>query len=445
MSIRLKIDQLDLPTRQKITKELNFKVGGDDKKRFSGVTNRFKSQYITPYLINKETSEVYLPFSYALGAKPPGAEGSALEGISGTKRPERKDYKPIDIKFQQPLRESQKQVRDEIITTINKTGSCVLSFYPGFGKTSLSIYLASKIGLKTVVIVHRLILIQQWIESIEKFCPGATHSVIKSKYKPGDLVADFLLVNATNVEKIGMAAFVDVGLLVVDEIHTIATESLSKSLFYITPRYLIGLSATPHRADGMDVLLDVYFGKIKISRKLYRPHIIYRIDTGFVPEVKYNSSGTVDWCSVIEFQSNNQERNNMIVELCRKNPDRFILILCKRISQAEYLLSKLQVLGEPTTSLLGGRTEYDKNARIMVATVQKCGVGFDFSKLDTLILATDVKEYFVQYLGRIMRHPEGVEPLVFDIVDDNPILKRHFNVRKKVYLEAGGIIKKSKP
>jgi superfamily II DNA or RNA helicase len=135
----------------------------------------------------------------------------------------------------------------------------------------------------------------------------------------------------------------------------------------------------------------------------------------------------------------------MIVDLCRKNPDRFILILCKRISQAEYLLSKLQALGEPTTSLLGGRTEYDKNARIMVATVQKCGVGFDFSKLNTLILATDVQEYFVQYLGRIMRHPDGVEPLVFDIVDDNPILKRHFNVRKKVYLQAGGIIKKSKP
>ena len=432
MSIKLKINELDLPTRQKITKDLNFKVGENkNKKRFSYGA---PSVYIKPYLINKETSEVFLPFNYS------------LTQLANTKRPERKDYTSIDIKFQQPLRDIQKEVRDEIISTINKSGSCVLSFYPGFGKTSMSIYLSSKIGLKTLVIVHRLILIEQWIESIVKFCPGATYSVIKPKFKKEHLNADFLIVNAVNVEKIGLEAFRDIGFLVVDEIHTIATETLSKSLFYITPRYLIGLSATPTRPDGMDILLDAYFGKIQITRKLHRPHIVYRIDTQYEPELKYSSSGTVDWGSVIEFQSNNIERNNMIVELTQKFPERYILILCKRISQAEYLIKKLQDIGDKVTSLLGSNTQYDRNARVMVATVQKCGVGFDFSKLNTLILAADVQEYFVQYLGRIMRtqatpNSSATTPMVFDLVDDNSILKRHFNVRKKVYKEAGGTIK----
>jgi superfamily II DNA or RNA helicase len=234
-------------------------------------------------------------------------------------------------------------------------------------------------------------------------------------------------------------AFRDVGFLVVDEIHTVATETLSKCLFYITPRYLIGLSATPTRSDGMDILLDVYFGDVKITKKLYRPHTVYRINTNLEPELKYSNSGTVDWSSVIDFQSNTVERNDMIVDITQQLPDRYILILCKRISQAEYLVGKLEKLGDKVTSLVGSNTQYDRSARVMVATVQKCGVGFDWDKLNTLILATDVQEYFVQYLGRVMRTPQG-NPIVFDLVDDNNILNRHFSIRKKVYKETGGHI-----
>lgn len=431
MSIKLKIDKLSLQVRQKITKDLNFKVGGGDDKN-KKKNNFFRSganSYIKPYLIDKETSQVFLPFNYT------------LTQIPESSRPDRSIYSPINIKFQQSLRDGQKEVKDEIIATINKTGSCVLSFYPGFGKTSLSIYLASKIRLKTLVIVHRLVLIDQWIESISKFCPGATYGVIKPKFKKEHLERDFLVVNAINVEKIGAEAFRDIGFLVVDEIHTIATETLSKSLFYITPRYLVGLSATPTRPDGMESLLDVYFGTIRITKKLHRAHTVYKIETDFEPEVRYTNSGTVDWNSIIEFQSGSVDRNNMIVDIVQKFGDRYILILCKRICQAEYLIKKLQELGDNVTSLIGSATQYDRGARVMVATVQKCGVGFDFSKLNTLILAADVQEYFVQYLGRIMRTQED-HPLVFDIVDKNSILKRHFSTRKKVYLGAGGVIKK---
>ena len=75
-----------------------------------------------------------------------------------------------------------------------------------------------------------------------------------------------------------------------------------------------------------------------------------------------------------------------------------------------------------------------------MATVQKAGVGFDHPRLNSLILASDVEEYFIQYLGRVMR-TEKVEPFIFDLVDDNPILKKHYYTRRKIYLEHGGIIK----
>ena len=119
------------------------------------------------------------------------------------------------------------------------------------------------------------------------------------------------------------------------------------------------------------------------------------------------------------------------------------MVLCKRISQAKYLISKLEEEKVDVTSLLGNNNNFDEKSRVLVATVQKCGVGFSHSVLNTLVIATDMEEYFIQYLGRVMRTEEG-EPIVFDIIDKHPILKKHFSTRKKVYEESGGVIKKFK-
>ena len=54
-----------------------------------------------------------------------------------------------------------------------------------------------------------------------------------------------------------------------------------------------------------------------------------------------------------------------------------------------------------------------------------------------------MEEYFIQYLARVMR-TEAVEPIIFDLVDNQKGLKKHFGQRKKVYLKAGGIIKEKK-
>ena len=64
---------------------------------------------------------------------------------------------------------------------------------------------------------------------------------------------------AQNMKKMGRDVFSKIGFVIIDEIHAIMAESLSESMFYVSPRYLLGLSATPTRPDGMDGLLD-WFG-----------------------------------------------------------------------------------------------------------------------------------------------------------------------------------------
>ena len=217
-------------------------------------------------------------------------------------------------------------------------------------------------------------------------------------------------------------------------------ETLSRCLQYVYPRYLIGLTATPYRPDGLDILLNLYFGQNKIIRQLYKKHTVYKVNTGFKPKVEKTMQGRVNWNSILEAQASNEDRNELIIKIIQKFNDRNFLVLVKRVDQGKYLLEKLKQTGESVTDLIGSNQNFDHDARILIGTCQKVGVGFDHSKLDTLLLATDLEEYFVQYLGQIFRTKDN-EPIIFDIVDDNSILNKHFNTRQKVYKELGGTVK----
>lgn len=435
MSVKINIKQLSNEFRKKVAKDLEITI--KPKKTFGMFDKNKPPKTIYPFLIKGEN--VMLPFSYSLHSlKEEKNEKKEEKGENIDYRPERKEVENINVKFTGNLRPHQKQVKDEAIKILNQTSSVILSLYPGYGKTCMSIYLASKIGMKTCIIVHRINLIDQWKESIDNFCPGAKTQILSAK-SIRDKDADFYIINAINTEKLSDDFFKGIGLLIVDELHTIVSDVLSRSLFCIQPRFLIGLSATPYRSDGLDIVIDLFFGKNKIIKELKRKHIVHKIETGFVPDVKTDMNGKIIWNSVLESQAMDEQRNQIIIDIILKFKDRNFLILCKRVSQAKYLQQKLLDLDQTVTTLVGSNNSFDKTSRILIATVQKAGVGFSHDILNSLIIASDMEEYFVQYLGRVIRTEDGT-PFVFDLVDDHPTLKRHFNARKKIYNEAGGEI-----
>jgi superfamily II DNA or RNA helicase len=380
-------------------------------------------KYITLYDIEDENdTAIYVPFSYD----------------NNFPRPEKTSFQKREMKFNGALRDGQKVLKKEVIQYLNEKGSVIIAAATGFGKTCTSINLACTIGLKTLIICHRVILVNQWRDSIKKFSPNCTCQVLTAKSKKLD--ADFYIINAINVPKLGREFYNDIATVLVDECHLIMADKLSVCMRYLVPRFLIGLSATPYRSDGLDILLDMYFGKEKIVRKLFREHYVYTIKTGFKPEVKTNRMGKIDWGSVIESQCGNRERNEMIINLVKGFPDRTFLILCKRVDQAYYIESRLKEEKEDVTSLIGSNQTFEQKSRILVGTVQKTGVGFDHPSLNSLVLASDVEGYFIQYLGRVFRREDTV-PFIFDFIDDFGLLYKHYNTRKSVYLEHGGKIK----
>ena len=346
-------------------------------------------------------------------------------------------------KFKGSLRPEQKEIFTESVSLLNKSGSCLMAIYPGGGKTITSLAIASTIGLRTMIFVNKLVLIDQWLDTIRTwFGDTATVQIIKGKSKALQPGCDFYIVNAINVTKHSFTDFQDlgIGLLIVDECHLMVTRVFSLALSYICPRYLMGLSATPFRVDGFDALLELYFGLHKVTRKLFRRHTVYCVDTHIRIDHEKDMRGDIIWNSVIEKQMLHPERNARIVDLCLQFKNRNILILSKRIQQMNVLRDLLCERGETSVTMMKeNETTFDRGARILIATFQKVGTGFSHDKLDMLLLASDIEEYFLQYLGRVFRRPD-VEPIIIDMVDRHPILKKHFQSRKKIYEESGGRI-----
>lgn len=422
MSCKLLVDSLTDEQKAKVDEELMIEV---EASNFAAgpFGQSAPKKYIYPYEIVGE--HVFLPFFYAYN-------NLSIE------RPKRRTDSKMKLDFIFDLREEQKEVKKEAINILNKRGSVLISLGCGMGKTFTSTYIACKIQLKTLVIVNKVVLMKQWKESILKTCPEARIQLISTKSKLKD--ADFYIINAINVPKMGAEFFETMQTLIVDECHLIMAELLSKCMQYIFPRYLIGLSATPYRPDGLTKLLDVYFGEYKIIRELYRYHVVYKINTGFKPKVELTRAGKVNWGSILDSQANSPERNEMIIDIVKEHPDRHFLILVKRITQGEHLLQRLEEEGEYVDSLLGKSQEFNEKTRILVGTTSKVGVGFDWPRADALLLAADLQEYFIQYLGRVFRRRD-MTPIVFDLVDDNKILKRHYTERGRVYKKHGGEIK----
>lgn len=422
MSIAIPIPLVQAhPNAKKISNDCSIK----QLEQKQNPLNFIKSYYtptksISAYTYNQ--THFFLPFSYVYNFLP------SLFKLPSTPS--------INLKFTGELLDRQKAIRKDTFDILNETKSIVLCLHTGFGKTIFAIYLACKIGKKTIVCCHRKIIMDQWISAIQRYCPNATIGILDAKLKTKP---DFLIANSLNIPKYDIEYFKDYGLVICDEIHTMCTEQYSKSLLLLCPEYIIGLSATPHRSDGMDRIIDLYVGPHQIVRKMKRIFNVYRFKTKceFTPERQ--PDGSLDWNSVLEEQATREERNKMIVDLCNFFTNRVILVLVKRKDHAMTLQREMKAIGIDVDVFFGTAKVVNYDCRVLIATYSKGGVGFDHPKLDMLITAADVEENFMQYLGRIFRRDDN-SPIYIDMIDELQTIKKHSSTRIRICKEVGAAV-----
>jgi superfamily II DNA or RNA helicase len=145
----------------------------------------------------------------------------------------------------------------------NKGGGGLLDLPCAFGKTSLSLYIASKLAKKTLVIVHKEFLMNQWIERITQFIPGAKVGRIQGQIidiEGKDIVLGML--QSLSMKEYPAQMFDCFGLTIIDEVHHISSEVFSRALFKLVTKYTLGLSATMNRKDGTTKVFKMFLGDV---------------------------------------------------------------------------------------------------------------------------------------------------------------------------------------
>lgn len=369
--------------------------------------------------------------------------------------------KPIDIniKFNGELKDFQLEIINEIMPKIKNNGGGIISLPCGFGKTVIGIYIACLLKVKTIILVNRTELLNQWIERINQFCFNCNIGTIlqdKIDIDNKDIVIGML--QSISMKDYDKEIFKDFGLLIVDECHHISSKIFSKALYKITSKYTIGLSATPKRKDNLEYIYKWYLGDMLYVLNQKKNNDVnvcvinyFSIDKKFKETRKYNLKQKRDMFNYVMSINNLvevNERNLLILNIVKeliKNPLRKILVLSARVEHLEQLNTLMNdYITQNNLSIKSciftGKNKKDEKkfaidyGDIIFGTYSIAKEGLDIPRMNTLILSTPEND-IIQSIGRIMRkfNPQCL-PLIIDLTDYLPDWSRFLSKRLKTYI-----------
>lgn len=358
--------------------------------------------------------------------------------------------KSIKLKFKGEVRSTQEPIVDAFMNKVNnKKEGGIITLQCGGGKTVTTLYLISLVKKKTLVIVHKSFLLNQWMERIQEFLPDARIGFIQGgvidTYKK-DIVIGML--QSISMKDYPKEIFNDFGFVVFDECHHLGAEVFSKALSKSACPYTLGLSATPNRKDGLTKVFVWYLGeyvyqgeKIKDSGVKIKMYYYLSDDPSYSKEV-ISYTNKIVTPRMINNICYCKRRNDLIIHLLPKliKQKRNILILSDRKEQLKYLGNAIEKQKIASHGYyLGGMKQSDLNESetkdIMLGTYNMVSEGFDCKRLNTLILASPRSDV-EQSVGRILRlqaHKRTVQPLVIDIADMFSIFVSQVDKRIRFY------------
>ena len=219
----------------------------------------------------------------------------------------------INIPFNGELRDYQQPVVEKYLNHVTSKGGGLLDLPCAWGKTSASLYIVSQLKKKTIVIVHKEFLMNQWIERIQQFLPTARIGKIQGQtidIDNKDIVLAML--QSLSMKDYPSTMFDSFGLTIIDEVHHISSETFSCALFKLVTTYMLGLSATMNRKDGTTKIFKMFLGNIieKVVRK-GEYDVVVRGIKYIINDDEFNKT-------VYDFRGNPQF-STMITKLCEYN------------------------------------------------------------------------------------------------------------------------------
>jgi len=372
----------------------------------------------------------------------------------------------------------------------------------GRGKTFMAIWTAIRIGKKFLIVVDKEFLMNQWKGELEALVPGIQVGILqedkcqigeetivgkpltlpelKGKCKEfglkvggtrDDLVnrlkekdpsfqdreiktvhydCTIAMIQTLVQREFPQGTFKEFGFTIFDECHHLGAAHFSRALLKVQTKYMLGLSATPTREDGLTKVFEWFLGKPVYWEKTREPdpHVVVRMELFSSENPEYNTIPT-DYrgepilarllTKIVECKERNEHIAKLIQEI-GKDDKRRILVLSERIGHLETLETLLKPSGLTMSYYVGGMKEEEresgaKEARVLLASYAMASEAMNIKHLNCVVLASPRKKV-EQSTGRILRvqkHQREVNPLIVDIVDSHGVYISQWRKRAAYY------------
>lgn len=342
-----------------------------------------------------------------------------------------------------PRNELQRNAMRELI----KRRSGILQIDPGEGKTVLSIYAISKLKVKTLIFMHKVDLVKQWINRFRQFSNYSFEDIafLQSNSFKTDLQKPIILATVQGILAIAKKYGIEfskelrkanIGLMISDECHTTTGAHQFSNASYLIPAHrTIGLSATPDRYDRTEDIIEFHLGDIytvqgkgttiepEVVAILFDHQVIVEKDeSGKVVKNRHKYlywSGRFNKARYLNILKNSKIYMSLLKYLIERSykEGRHVLCLTERIKQIDEMARMVDIPDEDIGKFCGSAGLEQLKKRVIFATPQKARDGMDQATLDTLILCSPLSN-ITQSSGRIVRYHENKKkPIVYDLVD----------------------------
>ncbi|MCI9681967.1 MAG: DEAD/DEAH box helicase family protein [Lachnospiraceae bacterium] len=366
----------------------------------------------------------------------------------------REKGRPIRVAFNGDLKTQQDLAAQRLLAFDHG----VLSAATAFGKTVVCSYLIAERKVNTLILLQSKDLLEQWVDELNKFLIIDEEPPIY-KTKSGREKRRNSVIGILHGNKNTLTGIIDVamigsiyskgkfnelinsyGMVLMDECHHCGSNTSIEVMQKVNARYIYGVSATPKRGDHLEKIIFMLLGPIRHSytakERAAEQGIGHYVYPRYTRVIDTNESKT-DINGAYALISMNSARNEMILEDTRTcvKEGRTPVILTRYKEQAKYLYDHLQGDADNVFILYGDNSDKENRevrrrlkevpkdqSMILVATGQKIGEGFDYPRLDTLMLAAPVSfsSRLEQYIGRLNRDYDGkTEVIVYDYVDSH--------------------------
>jgi superfamily II DNA or RNA helicase len=359
--------------------------------------------------------------------------------------------------------------QDQATRSICRFDDGVLVALPGVGKTVIACAVIAERKVSTLILVHKQPLAEQWKEQLATFLGINVRNIGvfagAKKRRTGQI--DIAMLQTLTKSPECAAILAQYGMVVVDECHHVPATSFEAVMKQCPVKFVVGLTATPRRKDGLENLLYLQCGPIRHQIKENFEGLAKRViirETNFrLPE---DVGQRPPYHVIAHLLSSSEKRNALIVAdlATALESDRFPLVLSDRKDQIETLMSGIKIVSEKQDAkvepflLEGGMSAKKRRATLecvsaarhngsrvcLFATAYLIGEGFDMPELDTLFLTMPLsfEGRLIQYAGRLNRSAPGkTEILVHDYVDSYcAVSLKMYRGRVSVFRKMGYVV-----